>query len=305
MDINTFLTKHLDKNTDCKVGLEAYVNTLFMDEAVSQEGISEFIDSIKNYFFSGKPSVSNMSGGWFDRMSVLRKTLQTTYLDPNWINRRKFVHGNVQAIKFVEPLSLNGVWDGNLFERINTMLETMDTIQTFYKTKTIGWYNDIYPLVKNLNPGMLNYTDAFRLERILSRMDYPDFTYKHAIALGGAELTDLTITLKPSRTSSIPAMSQAEVVKAAEAMMDIGEAFDGFNQYLESIYKHPCYKKLDYLIIETEADVEVTDATGLNAELHRIFNTMQLGGMTQVYNEFKYLAKVIKALAMYIDASVR
>ncbi len=99
---------------DAKVDSEGITDSVESAEevTVSQEGLGDFITSVKNLFSKKKPGAKLTDGKSWDEenrkeLKTLADTVKKFYLNDSWLNSQKFVTGNVTAKDITSDLEFD------------------------------------------------------------------------------------------------------------------------------------------------------------------------------------------------------
>ena len=283
-------------------------------ENISQEGFTEMLTSIKDFFVNRKPSVGSMKGGMFDRTSVVRKTLARTYLNAGWLARRQFVQGNISVAKYIAPITDNGSWaPDRLLSNAQEYHDLIGKVIGQYEASMEKHQRAISPAVADLphNLSDLTYHEAMRLDRALYNLE-PGMNYSFKARLGGIQASSAGVQLPQLRFATtsvvnIPALDIHGVTDAANAILKIAEAMDALNDLYERYIQTPTYKQ----VYELMSAVHEASGTGspVDEDVLSLFERL-LGHCDYLdFNElavyFRHNVQVMKSYARLIDASVR
>lgn len=312
-----FLLNHPVSVDSQTFSLEGYINTLYPTvEQPSTEGFMDMLKAAKLFLFDRKPSVGKITGGWLDRTEVIRNTLNKTYLNPEWLARRRFVEGNIASSKFIAPITNRGVWDPNLEPLVTRYRSVLSEIIKTTEMALIHYLGQWQPVLRTLPSNIEEYkhSHTYILERNIGIHGMPSLNYRRSLDLGGMEIIDNKELVEPqynlTLTSAvrIPALTAEQVAAAAQAIMTVADVLDEINTAWDRTHGNSTYSVIaslqsDTLDYDDEDEPPVDYA--LFVELHRLFSTILPNTKAFYGTHYEHGLWIIKSLAQAIDASVR
>lgn len=228
----------------------AFENTL-MEQTISQEGIGDLFTKLKHYVQGrdehgvkgedDKPGVKVNSGDkWWSKeydeeIKNIRDAIKRFYLNPNWLDKQKFVSGPVDPKGIAEPLNFNGSLGndplGNVEKGVNYVItkekqwipivmeydKKLQAIDKRVKQETIG-------------SGVVDEKGEALVEKAIKEMhSLPKPKYKPDGTCGlgniGLVIKDDSIAgkvLKPYDVpKSLPALTKEQVIKASQLILKV------------------------------------------------------------------------------------
>lgn len=310
-----FLLSH-PVSADCQTfSLEGHFDTLFpVVEQPSMEGFMDMLKAAKLFLFDRKPSVGKITGGWSDRTAIMRKTLNKTYLNHDWLARRRFVEGNIASNKFIAPITNRGTWDPNLEPMVTRYHSVMSEIIKTTELALVQYLGQWSEVLRSLPDDIedFTHTNTYVLERHIGIHALPSLTYRRSLDLGGMEIIDNKDLVEPqynlTLTSAvqIPALTAEQVVVAAQAIMTVADILDEINVAWDRTLNNSTYRTMVELIEETEGyDDEASIDSSLVDELNHLFTSIMPNTKAYYGTHYEHGVWIIKSLAQAIDASVR
>ncbi len=199
MNINGFLQDTTHLSSDARISIEDYL-------VVSEEGFFQAIgDVFRNFRHGRPPQLTNDKGG----PKINRKVLETTYLNPEWLAKRRFVEGEVKVGQNAKGFL--GDWNAAMRKLADAYLKSYQA-----NLKIMG------PYYEKVKPGFAfvdgyKYKDAKNLEKFLATFDLK-FTPPKFNGLG----TEFDVS---KEGATLPALTQEQVVKLTNTIIYMCDAF--------------------------------------------------------------------------------
>lgn len=236
MDIHQYLDQHGHQQTDGVVSIEDYL-------VVSQEGFFQSVGDIFRNITKGRPpKLTNNQG----RPSINRKTLENTYLNPSWLDKRRFVEGEVRVSKFGKPFM--GDWNKEMRTLADNWSKQCKQNQALGKP----YYDRVKPAFEFIE----NYQYR-NPEKLAAFLDTLDLKYTKPKFIGMPSSVGIS-----TDGAMLPALGKEGVIKLTRTIIYLCDAFfreSGIIKAWEKDYQTTLNKRW-YLYSDTGAKL-VAEAT--------------------------------------------
>lgn len=232
-----FLEQSGHQGSDANVSIENYL-------VVSNEGIFQSIGDVFRNIRHGRPPKLIDDRG---TPRLNKKQLEATYLNPEWLGKRRAVEGEVKVSQFGKPFM-----DGNYVKAMRALADHWVVVNKKNRAITVPYYEKVKPGFEFVNN--YDYKNAEKLAAFLAefKLDYtaPKFEVigkEYDISRDGATL---------------PALSKEQVVTLVKAIVYMGDSFfdnSGYNTAWERDFGTTLNKRW-YLYSNTGAKI-LADAT--------------------------------------------
>ena len=335
MNTQAFLDKNYNHGTDGKVTVEQHINALFSSEQISNEGFGDiFTEFLKGLSEPGKPSVMSMTGGWLKKREAITATLEKTYLNEQWLAKRRLQTGT--SIKLDDSFSFIGL-DGvirldGLEPAIEDYLAKLSKVSEHYSRYLRGLDIEFQRASKHLSSDLAGLT-LFHVSDFRKQLERSPLSVSvdYRTVFGNTHVSRITTPLLDSAKSfnstklkerQYPALSADDIVKTCRVILELSKGLDILADLKNDLvrlkgrgiliaYAH----KLDTYIMQ-EKSRQYRSRTGptpkpieIYTEPHEEFLAL-IKTVNQIPNELiqfhvKHTDALVRAFARLIDGSVR
>jgi hypothetical protein len=290
-DINKFLDDNVGLVGDERVSIENYL-------VVSNEGFFQSIGDIwRNMRHGRPPKLTNQKGD----PALNKPLLEKTYLNPDWLAKRRFVEGEVRIAKFGKGFT--GDYNGDMRKLADAWLAAYKKNQAMAEP----FYQRVKPTFEFVNA--YHYRDPEKLKAFIEARDLSYTAPKFAVVPAALDVSQ--------EGASLPALTKEQCEKLVQTIVYMCSAFFhnlGFHKKWEEAYGMTLNNRW-YLYSNDGAKV-LSQATYSDAD-HRVLAFKLINEVYEFTSRFEsdyYKRKCIgfdafynwlRGAIAYIDASVK